>query len=136
MKRPNIRKKHGPEHGIQRDVIRFLEARGWFVERLIGNAFQMGVPDLYVYHKKFGARWIDIKNPVSYNYTKSQKWKWPIWEEAGIGVWIIVAATEEEYDKLFKGPNMRDYWKPSYDVDRDKLLEEMDRRGDDYASST
>jgi hypothetical protein len=96
---------------------------------MVGNAFQMGIPDLYVYHKKYGERWIDIKNPVSYNYTKSQKWKWPTWEEAGIGVWIIVGATDEEYDKLFKSPNMRDYWKPSYDVDRDKLLEEMDARG-------
>jgi len=128
MKRPKIRKKHGPEHGIQKDVIRFLEVRGWHTERMIGNAFQSGIPDLYCYHKEWGERWIDIKNPVSYSYTKSQRRKWPIWEAAGIGVWIIVAATEEEYDKLFKTPNMRAYWKKSYDVDMDKLLEDMDER--------
>jgi hypothetical protein len=100
---------------------------------MVGNAFQMGIPDLYVYHKQYGERWIDIKNPASYNYTKSQKWKWPLWEAAGIGIWIIVAATEEEYDKLSKPPNMRNYWKASYDVDHDKLLEEMDEweKGDE-----
>lgn len=126
MKRPRIRKKHGPEHGIQRDVIRFLEARDWHVERMIGNAYQMGIPDLYCYHKQYGERWVDIKNPVQHEFTKSQRWKWPTWEKAGIGIWIMVAATDEEYDKLMHKPNMRDYWKKRYDVDMDALLEEMD----------
>jgi hypothetical protein len=93
---------------------------------MIGNAFQSGVPDLYCYHKLNGERWIDIKNPVSYEYTKAQRVKWPQWEKAGIGVWIMVAATDEEYDKLFKPPNMRAYWKEKYNVDVDQLLKDMD----------
>ena len=110
-----IRPKHGPEWRIQRDFIRFLRARSWWIERTHGNMFQCGFPDLYVTHKKFGQRWIDVKNPVSYRYTKAQCQKWPVWHEYGIGIWIIVAATVGEYDKLFKPPNWRDYWKPRYD---------------------
>jgi len=131
MKRPRIRKKHGPEYGIQAEVIKYLKDRGWFVERMIGNMFQMGIPDIYCFHKKYGERWIDIKNPVQYEFTKAQKWKWPQWETAGIGIWILVAASDEEYDKLFKKPNWRQYWKSKYDIDLDALLEEMDTWAED-----
>ena len=40
----------------------------------------------------------------------------------------LVAATEEEYDKLFKEPNWRDYWRPRYDaylMGVDALLAEL-----------
>ncbi|MHC4188370.1 MAG: hypothetical protein ACYSUB_01620 [Planctomycetota bacterium] len=124
----NIRPKHGPEYIIQRDVMAFLRARGWWVERTHGNLFQKGFPDLYIAHHKFGQRWLDIKNPVSHTYTKAQCQKWPIWHQFGIGIWIIVAATEEEYDKLFKPPNWANYWKPRYDeylMDVNVLLDEL-----------
>ncbi|MGO8994885.1 MAG: hypothetical protein ACLQVI_16340, partial [Polyangiaceae bacterium] len=39
----------------------YLKIRGWHVERMIGNAFQMGVPDLFIAHLKWGQRWIDVK---------------------------------------------------------------------------
>jgi len=51
----------------------------------------------------------------AYQFTKAQIQKWPVWESAGLGIWIIVDATDEEYKKLFQPPNMRAYWKPSYD---------------------
>jgi hypothetical protein len=123
-----LRSKHGPEWAIQRDLMRFLRERGWLVERTHGNLFQQGFPDLYVSHKEFGQRWIDVKNPVSYRYTKAQCQKWPIWHSFGIGIWIITGATEEEYDKLFSTPNWKDYWKESYDkylVEVDVLLAEL-----------
>jgi hypothetical protein len=110
-----IRPKHGPEWYIQRDVTGFLRARGWWVERTHGNLYMKGFPDLYAAHPKFGQRWIDVKNPVAWEFTKAQCQKWPVWDRFKIGIWIIVAATEEEYDKLFKEPNWRDYWKPRYD---------------------
>ena len=123
-----IRSAHGPEWTIQRDVIKYLRARGWWVERMIGNAYQKGIPDLLIAHPKDGIRFIDVKNPISYEYTKAQCQKWPIWEQYNIGVWILTAATEEEYDKLFKEPNWRDYWKSRYDaylMDVDVLLAEL-----------
>lgn len=127
----NMRKikqaKHGPEWHIQQDLIEFLKARGWLVERLIGNAFQTGIPDLYAHHPKWGARWIDAKVDGHYSFTKAQKRKWPEWEKHGVGIWILTGADQDNYDKLFKAPNWRDYWKDSWGelVDIDKLLEEM-----------
>lgn len=121
---------HGPEWHIRADVIRFLETRGWLVEIMVGSAYQTGIPDLYCYHRKWGERWIDVKQPKRYTFTKAQRIKWPKWGAGGIGIWILNAATQEEYDKLFKPPNWRDYWKPQWKVpsitDIDKLLEEME----------
>ena len=48
MKKPSIRAKHGPEFHIQKEIVKFLQARGWHVERLVGNAYQAGLPDLYI----------------------------------------------------------------------------------------
>jgi len=104
----------GPEAKIQSRVIVYLRDRGWMVERMIGNALQKGIPDLYVFHPQFGARWIDIKNPGRYNFTNAQKQKWPIWTQHGCGIWIITNDDKEQYDKLFAAPNWLDYWKNSW----------------------
>lgn len=123
------RAKHGPEWFIQQDLIKFLDARGWLVERMIGNAYQMGIPDLYCHHPKWSYRWIDVKQPNKYSFTKEQKRKWPEWEQKGVGIWILTAANQEEYDKLFAPPNWRDYWKASWGElpDVDALLDELVR---------
>jgi hypothetical protein len=126
MEPKKFRNKHGPEYVIQRDFIRYLKDRGWHVERMIGNQLQFGIPDIYAMHPEHGQRWIDLKNPVSYEYTVAQRWKWPIWEEHGCGLWIITAATEEEYDKLFHPPNWRAYWKDKYEEDNiDEMMQEL-----------
>ncbi len=76
--------------------------------------FQAGWPDLYISHPKFGQRWIDVKVAGKYRFTRDQCIKWPQWEAHGIGIWILVAATDEEYDKLFAKPNFREYAKPGW----------------------
>jgi hypothetical protein len=111
-----IKAKHGPEWFIQRDLVEFLEAREWLVERMIGNAFQTGIPDLYAHHPKWGSRWIDVKNAGKYSFTKAQKRKWPLWESYGVGIWILTSADQHAYDKLFAPPNWRNYWKASWGV--------------------
>lgn len=123
------RSKHGPEFFIQNDLIDYLRARGWLVERFVGNAFQFGIPDLYAWHPKWGQRWIDVKVEGKYTFTKQQKRKWPVWERAQLGIWILTGADQKNYDKLFQPPNMRDYWKPSWDkkIDIDALLDELIR---------
>lgn len=98
-----------------------LQSRQWLVEHTHGNAYQTGFPDLFIAHRRFGTRWIDCKNPVSYTFTKAQRKKWPLWREWGVGIWILTAATEEEYDKLFKSPNWYEYWKAQWDVDMAEL---------------
>jgi len=104
----------------------FLRTRGWLVERMIGNAFQTGIPDLFCWHPKWGGRWIDVKNPERYSFTQSQKIKWPLWEKFKLGVWILTDATQEEYDKLFEPPNFRDFWKDSWTLDDSDVDRWMD----------
>lgn len=126
------RPAHGPEFFIQRDLVKYLEVRKWLVERMIGNAFQQGIPDLFLYHPKWGYRWVDVKRPgKNYSFTKAQKLKWPVWDSFGVGIWILTAATQEEYDKLFQPPNWKAFWKASWgDIPNiDALLDELDREG-------
>jgi hypothetical protein len=118
-----------PEEKIREALREFLGIRGWLVEIMHGNAFQKGVPDCYAFRRDIGERWIDFKTPGAYSFTKSQRIKWPIWDRAGIGIWILTAATDEEYAKLFGPPNWRDFWKDSWgvldqDVAIDKAIDE------------
>lgn len=119
----------GPEHKIQRRLIAYLKIRGWTVEVMHGNAFQHGIPDLYLHHQEYGPRWVDCKNPGKYSFTKAQRAKWPYWDSVGIGIWILTAANQAQYDKLFGPPNWKDYWRKSWalpsQADLDKMLEEL-----------
>lgn len=109
-----IRPKHGPEWHIQQALIEFLTDRGWHVEVMHGNAFQRGIPDLWLWNRGWGFRWIDVKQPKRYVFTDHQKVKWPLWDSLGIPIWILTAANEEEHDKLFAPPNWQSYWKPTW----------------------
>lgn len=121
------RSKHKPEWYIQQDLIQFLEDRQWLADPTHGNLYQKGFPDLWCHHKRWGYRWIDCKVKGRYSFTRDQKLKWPLWESYGVGVWILTAADQEEYDKLFKPPNWRDYWKPQWGIipDIDSLLDQI-----------
>jgi hypothetical protein len=118
--------RKGPEWRIQRDLKRFLHDRDWLVEQTHGNLYQTGFPDLFLAHERWGYRWVDVKNPKSYSFTKAQRIKWPLWESFGVGVWILTGASQSEYDKLFGPPNWRDYWKESWEMpDIDQLLADL-----------
>ncbi len=133
----NPRAAHGPEFYIQNRWVDFLGSKGWHVERMIGNAYQKGIPDLFLANTKYGQRFLDIKVYGSYNFTKAQKLKWPIWEAFGVGVWILGAISPEtctkrhmikEHTKLLQPPNWREFWNPKWDQtpNIDKLLKEVD----------
>lgn len=115
------------ESKIQSRLMKFLRARGWLVENMHGNMFQSGIPDLYCFKREYGERWIDVKVEGRYSFTKAQRIKWVQWEIAGIGIWILTGHTQKDYNRLFRPPNWRDYWKDSYDKlpDIDKLIREL-----------
>jgi hypothetical protein len=119
------------EMKIQREIVEYLKIRGWHVERMLANAYQMGIPDLYAFHKKWGERWIEVKRAEDYSFTTRQRQKWPVWEKAGIPIWILTAATQEQYHLLFKPPNWREFWKPSFAIptreESDAMIDEMAR---------
>jgi hypothetical protein len=124
--------KHGPEYTIQAKFIEYLELRGWRVERMIGNQLQMGIPDIYCMHPEFGERWVDLKNPADYEFTKAQRYKWPKWKEHGTGIWIITGWSDKEYAKLFDPPNWEQYWKPKYDEETEELEVALRELFDEY----
>lgn len=106
MKRPTIvNTTRGPERVIQDALILFLRERGWVVKETHGNMYQSGLPDLYIAHKSYGSRWVEVKNPLAYSFTPAQMEFFPQLASVGIGVWILTAAEEYEYRKLFKPCN-------------------------------
>ena len=111
-----------PEDKV-RDAIRdLLDGLGWRSHIMHGNAYQYGIPDLYVIHREYGTRWIDAKVEGRYNFTKHQKNLWPIWHfQYKVGIWILTAGTMEQYDLLFQAPNWLDYWKDSWGDPRNYL---------------
>jgi len=102
-------KGRGPEAIIQKAVVKYLEERGWYVMRTHGNLYSRGWPDLFACKRRYGSRWIEIKNPKSYHFTPAQIECFPRLTAEGVGVWIMVAATDLEYQKLFKPANWWQY---------------------------
>jgi O-phosphoseryl-tRNA(Cys) synthetase len=99
---------------IQNNIITYLKIRDWYVKSTHGNVYSMGFPDLYACHKRYGTRWIEVKNPINYSFTPAQMDVFPEFAAKGVGIWILVAATDSEYNKLFGHPNWYTYlsnWK-------------------------
>lgn len=113
-----LHKRNSPEAKIQQAIIEYLKIRDWVVMPTHGNMFQQGFPDLYALHHLYGAKWIEVKNPSAYSFTPAQKRFFPVihaaCEAVGSssypgGVWILTAANDDEYKKLFKKPNWYTY---------------------------
>ncbi len=71
--------------------------------------YASGWPDLWAGHLKYGIRWIEIKMPKDYAFTPAQLDDFPKFSAVGVGIWVLNAATETEYEKLFKPPNWHMY---------------------------
>lgn len=100
-----------PEAKIQTAIIMFLRARDWFVKSTHGGPYQAGFPDLFASHTKYRQRWIEVKLPgfKGSHFTPAQLEIFPQMCGHGAGVWILTAATDEEYQKLFGPPNWHVY---------------------------
>lgn len=104
---------NGPEAIIQRSIVAMLRQKNWFVKRMVGNAFQFGVPDLYATHKYFGPRWIEVKLPgmKGSKFTRAQLEDFPLICKHGHGVWVLTGDSKKEYEKLKGPPNWWHYLK-------------------------
>ncbi len=91
-----------PEAALQEELIKMLRYKGWFVKPTHGNMFQSGFPDLFCTHTRYGQRWVEVKLPVGSKFTAAQLEDFPKICANGSGVWILIAATESEYGKLFQ----------------------------------
>jgi hypothetical protein len=71
--------------------------------------YQHGLPDLYIAKRRYGTRWVEVKYKKKFSFTPAQWEDFPRMVAEGIGIWIMTAATEEEYQKLFEKPNLWKY---------------------------
>jgi len=105
--KPIRNRKKGPEAIIQEKIIKFLRERGWYVKSTHGNMYQHGFPDLFAVKRAYGRpRWIEVKNLKSFKFTPAQWEDFPRLVTEGVGIWVMVDATEAEYKKLFQPPNL------------------------------
>lgn len=109
MKHKTPKSKKGPEAKIQAAIIAYLRGLGWHTITTHGSLYQSGVPDVFACHSRYGQRWIEVKNPKSYKFTGAQLEEFPKICANGSGVWVLIAATDDEYAKLFKSPNWFTY---------------------------
>lgn len=90
-----------------------LLERGWFVVRMPGNALISGMPDLFCTHSRVHGhiRLVEVKLPEmkGSKFTPAQLDMFPKLCANGAGVWILTAANDIEYNKLFEPPNWRHY---------------------------
>jgi hypothetical protein len=106
MNKPTIENvKRGPERIIQDALINYLKIHDWYVMETHGNVYSRGFPDLFATHKRYGQRWVEVKKPVGYSFTPAQLECFPLLEANGSGVWVLTAATQHEYEKLFQKSN-------------------------------
>lgn len=105
------RKLNRPEDKIEKAIIKYLRDRGWYVVKMHGSMYQMGIPDLYCVHPTYGQRWVEVKLPdmKGSKFTGAQLEVFPQLEKHGAGVWILTAATQKEYFKLFSVSNLAYY---------------------------
>ena len=101
------RKTDAPELIIRTDIRTMLADKGWYALITHGTIYSSGLPDIYATHSRYGARWIEVKDPERTGdvFTAAQHDVFPKICANGSGVWVLVAATEEEYQKLFKKCN-------------------------------
>lgn len=73
---------------------------------------QQGFPDLYATHKDYGPRWIEVKLPMmkGSRWTGAQQIEFPRMVDNGSPIWILTAADEAEYRKLFLPSNFYYYF--------------------------
>lgn len=104
MRRPNPPRER-PEDKIVQQLKSFLRTREWLVKKTHGNEFQSGLPDLFCAHKRYGIRWVEVKVLKHGRFTPAQVEFFKELAAVNVGVWVLTAATEEEYQKLFGEPN-------------------------------
>lgn len=88
---------------IQEDIVDALVGAGWVVRVFTGDELNAGWPDLYATHAKWGARWIEVKQPgfVGSKWTPAQIEWFPRMAGAGTGIWVLCSVDDI---KLLSGP--------------------------------
>ena len=111
MDSKKVKPKQGPERIIQDAIIRKLTLLKWYVKETHGNIYQYGFPDLYCCNRKYGARWVEVKDPNRRGniFTPAQLETFPRFVAEGVGVWVLTSDADSEIAKLAKACNWYQY---------------------------
>lgn len=104
-----FRSKRQPEAIIQDHIVKKLKGLDWFVKETHGNMYQSGFPDIYAFHRMYGQRWIEVKNPEGFKFTPAQLEWFPRFSAVECGIWILTSDSDEEFKKLFRPANWHTY---------------------------
>lgn len=84
-------------------VLKNLQDNDWHTEIVSGTLYNVGFPDLYLIHRQFGTRWLELKiHPVKFQ--RSQIERFTLWTKYGVGIWVVTNAVQVP-SILFKKPN-------------------------------
>lgn len=105
MRKLKLRQR--PEAKIQKAIVDMLLIRGWYVRVVNASENLTGFPDLYATHSKYGPRFIEVKLPnmKGSSFTPAQLDSFPKFLANGTKIWILTAASDLEYNKLFTAEN-------------------------------
>lgn len=113
-KKALFKERKNPEGLVQGAIIKFLEARGWYVKEMHASSRLSGFPDLFATHIDYGYRLIEVKLPnmEGSKFTPAQIKDFPKFTANGAPIWIMTSATEKEYQQLFthKEGNLASYF--------------------------
>lgn len=112
-----LRKPAEKESSIQDRLRDALVIRDWYVLKTHGNAYQAGFPDLYLAHKRFGTRWVEVKKPTGSRFTQSQIDVFTKFSSRNVGVWVLTSETE--IDKLFGPSNWHTFLRGGIDLNHE-----------------
>jgi hypothetical protein len=98
---------NGPESIIEAQIRDMLHRRGWHTEKLHGNKYQHGLPDLLCGAKGHGLRLIEVKDPRRKGepFTKAQLAKFPKLSAHGLPIHVLTGASDDDYAKLMSPEN-------------------------------
>lgn len=100
------RKMTAPEAEGAKRLRKLMHAHRWHTEKLHGNRYQSGLPDLMAFHIKHGFRFIETKAEASHGkLSVRQVVKFTLLEKHGAHIWVC--RDERDYYVLFKEPNWR-----------------------------
>lgn len=83
-----------------------LRRLGWLVWRIPSVKDHEGIPDLYVAHKLYGSRWVEVKCRAS--FTAAQQRTFKELTDQGIGLWVVTSL-DDVPAVLRKPPNWHLY---------------------------
>lgn len=113
MEPKRIKARDNPEKQLQNDICKFLSNRGWCCKSTHGGMFQAGFPDLWVTHKHYGGKWLEVKLPGMNGsvFTKAQLEWFPILTTNGTPIWIVTEASQAMLNLITNTPggNFQEY---------------------------